>query len=49
MSHGVSSKKFIELAGEEQKGIILPSGRVIVADQLPKSDPQKKALDELCK
>jgi branched-chain amino acid transport system substrate-binding protein len=44
MSHGVSSKKFIELAGEGAEGIILPSGRVIVADQLPKSDPQKKAL-----
>jgi branched-chain amino acid transport system substrate-binding protein len=44
MSHGVSSKKFIELAGEGAEGIILPSGRVIVADQLPKNDPQKKAL-----
>jgi branched-chain amino acid transport system substrate-binding protein len=45
MSHGVSSKKFIELAGDGAEGIILPSGRVIVADQLPKSDPQKKALN----
>ena len=44
MSHGVSSKKFIELAGEGAEGIILPSGKVIVADQLPKSDPQKKSL-----
>ena len=44
MSHGVSSKKFIELAGEGAEGIILPSGKVIVADQLSKSDPQKKAL-----
>ena len=44
MSHGVSSKKFIELAGAGAEGIILPSGRVIVADQLPQSDPQKKAL-----
>jgi branched-chain amino acid transport system substrate-binding protein len=44
MSHGVSSKKFIELAGDAAEGIMLPSGRVIVADQLPSSDPQKKAL-----
>jgi len=44
MSHGVSSKKFIELAGDGSEGIILPSGRVIVADQLPASDPQKKSL-----
>jgi len=44
MSHGVSSKKFIELAGEAAEGIMLPSGKVIVADQLPDSDPQKKIL-----
>ena len=44
MSHGVSSKKFIELADDAAEGIILPSGRVVVANQLPKTDPQKKAL-----
>lgn len=44
MSHGVSSKKFIELAGEGAQGVMLPSGKVIVADQLPKTDPQAKAL-----
>jgi len=44
MSHGVSSKKFIELAGDASEGIILPSGRVIVAHMLPKSDKQKKSL-----
>ena len=44
MSHGVSSKKFIELAGEAAEGIRLPSGKVIVADVLPSSDKQKKAL-----
>ncbi|MRR05928.1 MAG: ABC transporter substrate-binding protein [Deltaproteobacteria bacterium] len=44
MSHGVSSKKFIELAGASAEGIILPSGRVLVADLLPKSDKQKKTL-----
>lgn len=44
MSHGVSSKKFIELAGDAAEGIILPSGRVLVADILPNSDKQKKSL-----
>ncbi|CAH2031633.1 ABC transporter substrate-binding protein [Trichlorobacter ammonificans] len=44
MSHGVSSKKFIELAGDAAEGIRLPSGRVIVSDVLPASDPQKKSL-----
>lgn len=44
MSHGVSSKKFIELAGEAAEGIRLPSGKVVVADILPGSDSQKKSL-----
>jgi len=44
MSHGVSSKKFIDLAGEAAEGIRLPSGKVLVADVLPNSDPQKKSL-----
>jgi len=44
MSHGVSSKKFIELAGDAADGIMLPSGRVLVANLLPNSDKQKKSL-----
>jgi len=44
MSHGVSSKKFIVLAGDAAEGIILPSGRVLVADLLANSDKQKKSL-----
>ncbi len=44
MSHGVSSKKFIELAGDAAEGIILPSGKVIVSDVLPAGDKQKKNL-----
>jgi len=44
MSHGVSSKKFIELAGDSAEGIKLPSGKVVVADLLPNSDSQKKSL-----
>ncbi|TSK07894.1 MAG: ABC transporter substrate-binding protein [Geobacter sp.] len=44
MSHGVSSKKFIELAGDAAEGIRLPSGKVLVADLLPKNDRQKGSL-----
>jgi len=44
MSHGVSSKKFIDLAGDASEGIRLPSGKVLVADVLPNSDSQKKSL-----
>jgi branched-chain amino acid transport system substrate-binding protein len=49
MSHGVSSKKFIELAGDSAEGINLPSGRVLVANLLPDSDPQKKNLQKFVK
>ncbi len=45
MSHGVSSRKFIELAGDASEGLMLPSGKVIVATSLPDSDPQKTALN----
>ena len=44
MSHGVSSKKFIELAGEAAEGVRLPSGKVLVCDLLPNSESQKKSL-----
>ncbi len=43
-SHGVASKKFIELAGDAANGIRLPAAALIVADQLSDKDPQKKVL-----
>ncbi len=43
-SHGVASKKFIELAGDAANGVRLPAAALIVADQLPDTDPQKKVL-----
>lgn len=49
MSHGVSSKKFIELAGNAAEGVKLPSGKVIVANMLPNSDKQKKSLQAFVK
>jgi branched-chain amino acid transport system substrate-binding protein len=45
-SHGVASKKFIELAGEEANGIILPTGKILVAGDLADSDPQKQVLQK---
>ncbi len=44
MSHGVASKRFIELAGKAAEGIILPAGKLIVAHELPDNDPQKPLL-----
>ncbi|MDZ7830794.1 MAG: ABC transporter substrate-binding protein [Desulfobacterales bacterium] len=44
-SHGVASPKFIELAGSAAEDILLPTGKILVADLLPESDPQKEALN----
>src|SRR5512145_269051 len=45
MSHGVASKKFIELAGAANaEGILLPAGRLIVENQVEAKHPQKKVL-----
>ncbi len=44
MSHGVASKRFIQLAGKSSEGIMLPAGKLLVADQLPKTDPQRAVL-----
>jgi branched-chain amino acid transport system substrate-binding protein len=44
MSHGIANQKFLDMAGPAAEGIILPAGKLIVADQLPGSDPRKKLL-----
>lgn len=45
-SHGVASPKFIELAGDAAEGILLPTGKILVANLLPDDDPQKKVLTD---
>jgi branched-chain amino acid transport system substrate-binding protein len=45
MSHGVASKKYIELAGAETaEGVMLPAGKLAIYDSLPKGDAQYKLL-----
>ncbi|GFE61003.1 ABC transporter substrate-binding protein [Geobacter sp. AOG2] len=45
MSHGVASKKYIELAGADAaEGVMLPAGKLAIYDMLPKNDPQVKLL-----
>jgi branched-chain amino acid transport system substrate-binding protein len=47
MSHGVASKKYIELASPAAaEGIMLPAGKLAVYDVLSKNDPQQKLLKE---
>ncbi|MDQ5909978.1 MAG: branched-chain amino acid transport system substrate-binding protein [Pseudomonadota bacterium] len=43
-SHGVASKTFIDLAGEAGEGVRLPAAALVVAEQLPDTDPQKPVL-----
>jgi len=43
-SHGVGNKRYIELAGPAAKGVIFPAGKLLVAEQLSASDPQKAVL-----
>ncbi len=45
-SHGVASPKFIELAGDAAEGIFLPTGKILVTDQLPENDAQKAVLQQ---
>ncbi len=43
-SHGVASKEFIRLAGDTAEGVRLPASGLVVADQLPATDPQKPVV-----
>lgn len=45
MSHGVASKKYIELATPAAaEGVMLPAGKLAIYEMLPKNDPQQKLL-----
>lgn len=43
-SHGVASKDFIKLSGDAANGVVLPGGRLLVADQVGDESPQKDNL-----
>ncbi len=43
-SHGIANKTFIDLAGTAANGVIFPAGKLLVAESLPDSDPQKQVL-----
>ena len=43
-SHGIGTKQFIELAGNAANGVLFPSSRILVADQLSDDDPQKEVV-----
>ena len=43
-SHGFGNIKYVEVAGKAANGIIFPAGRLLVADELPDTQPQKQLL-----
>ena len=43
-NHGIGNKAFIDTAKEAAEGVLFPIGKLLVADQLPDSDPQKATL-----
>ncbi|MBI4247187.1 MAG: ABC transporter substrate-binding protein [Candidatus Rokubacteria bacterium] len=43
-SHGVGNRRFIELAGPAVNGVVFPVGKLLVAEQLADTDPQKAVL-----
>jgi branched-chain amino acid transport system substrate-binding protein len=45
-SHGFGNIRYAEAAGKAAEGILFPCGRLLVADVLPASHPQKKLLSE---
>ncbi|MGB7582624.1 MAG: ABC transporter substrate-binding protein [Sedimentisphaerales bacterium] len=45
-SHGFGNIKYAQAGGEASNGTIFPCGRLLIAEQLPDNDPQKKFLIE---
>jgi branched-chain amino acid transport system substrate-binding protein len=45
-SHGIANRAFIQLAGPAAEGVVFPSGKLLVAGQLPADDPQRALLEK---
>jgi branched-chain amino acid transport system substrate-binding protein len=45
-SHGVANATFLSLAGTAANGVVLPAGRLLVVDQIPAKQPQRKLLKD---
>jgi branched-chain amino acid transport system substrate-binding protein len=43
-NHGIGNQAFIDLAGEAAEGVLFPIGKLVVAESLPDTDPQKATL-----
>ena len=48
-SHAASDPNLIKLAGDAANGIVFPTSKIAVVDDLPASDPQKKVTENFVK
>ena len=48
-NHGIGQKAFIDMAGDSANGVLFPAGKILVAESLPDSDPQKKIILDFVK
>jgi branched-chain amino acid transport system substrate-binding protein len=48
-SHGIGNMTFIDQAGDAANGVVFPIGKLLVAEGLPDSDPQKAVLTQYVK
>jgi branched-chain amino acid transport system substrate-binding protein len=48
-SHGFGNIKYVQAAGAAAEGVLFPAGRLLVADVLPNSNPQKALLVKYAK
>ncbi len=44
-SHGFANLQYVKAAGSAAEGVIFPASRIVVADQLPATDPQKPVVE----
>ncbi len=44
LSHGFGNIKYVKVGGKAVEGVIFPAGRLLIADDLSPSHPQKKVL-----
>ena len=45
-SHGFGNVQYVKAAGAAAEGVMFPAGRLIVASQLPDTNPQKAVLEQ---
>jgi branched-chain amino acid transport system substrate-binding protein len=43
-SHGIGNQTFIDVAGQAAEGVIFPAGKLLIANDLLDSEPQKKTI-----